>query len=112
MDLRLIDSQPYTFFQAMPEKKCTAVKFWTSNISPYYYNFSCTKPPDARYKTLQPLLQKAEAGQCQVLFMDSAHFVLAAFVAVVWYFERVFVKTAPGRFRLNVIGAINATTQQ
>ena len=63
-------------------------------------------------KTLQPLLQKAEAGQCHVLFMDSAHFVLAAFVAVVWCFERVFVKTAPGRFRLNVIGAINATTQQ
>ena len=61
---------------------------------------------------LQPLLQKAKAGQCHVLFLDSAHFVLAAFVAVVWCFERVFVKTAPGRFRLNVIGAIHATTHE
>jgi transposase len=61
---------------------------------------------------LQPLLQKAKAGQCHLLFLDSAHFVLAAFVAVVWCFERVFVKTAPGRFRLNVIGAIHATTHE
>lgn len=61
---------------------------------------------------LQPLLQKAKAGQCHVFFLDSAHFVLAAFVALVWSFERVFVKTAPGRFRLNVIGAIHATTQE
>lgn len=61
---------------------------------------------------LQPLLQKASAGQCHVLFLDSVHFVLAAFIAIVWCFERVFVKTAPGRFRLNVIGAIHATTQE
>lgn len=63
-------------------------------------------------QTLEPLLQKAKAGQCHVLFLDSAHFVLAAFVAMVWCFERVFIKTAPGRFRLNVIGAIHASTQQ
>lgn len=63
-------------------------------------------------QTLQPLLQKAKAGKCHVLFLDSAHFVLAAFVAIVWCFERVFVKSAPGRFRLNVIGAIHATTHQ
>lgn len=61
---------------------------------------------------LQPLLQKAEKGECHVLFVDSAHFVLAAFVAIVWCFEREFVKTAPGRFRLNVIGAINATSKE
>jgi transposase len=37
--------------------------------------------------------------------------VLAAFVAIVWCFERTFVKTAPGRFRLNVIGAVNAISK-
>lgn len=63
-------------------------------------------------ETLQPLLEQAKAGKCHVLFLDSVHFVLAAFIAVVWCFERVFVKTAPGRFRLNVIGAIHATSQQ
>lgn len=63
-------------------------------------------------ETLQPLLKQAKAGKCHVLFLDSAHFVLAAFIAIVWCFERVFVKTAPGRFRLNVIGAIHATSQE
>ena len=63
-------------------------------------------------ETLQPLLKQAKAGKCHVLFLDSAHFVLAAFIAIVWCFERVFVKTAPGRFRLNVIGAIHATSHQ
>lgn len=45
-------------------------------------------------------------------FLDGAHFVLAAFITIVWCFDRVFVKTAPGRFRLNVIGAIHATSHQ
>lgn len=63
-------------------------------------------------ETLQPLLAQAKAGKCHVLFLDSVHFVLAAFIAIVWSFERVFVKTAPGRFRLNVIGAIHATSQE
>lgn len=58
-----------------------------------------------------PLLKQAEKGKCHVLFMDSVHFVLAAFVAVVWCFERLFLKGAPGRFRLNLIGAVHATTK-
>lgn len=61
---------------------------------------------------LLPLLEKAKAGKCHVLFLDSVHFVLAAFVAAIWCFERVFVKSAPGRFRLNVIGAIDATSHE
>lgn len=72
-------------------------------------------PEDQRQfhdQILQPLLQKANMGECHVLFADSAHFVLAAFVAIVWCFERIFVKTAPGRFRLNVIGAIHATSYE
>lgn len=63
-------------------------------------------------KTLQPLLQEAKDGKCHVLFMDGAHFVLAAFIGLVWCFERIFIKTAPGRFRLNVLGAINSTTHK
>jgi transposase len=60
---------------------------------------------------LQPLLSRCEKGECHVLFGDSAHFVLAAFVAIVWCFERIFVKSASGRFRLNVIGVIHARTK-
>lgn len=63
-------------------------------------------------EVIQPLLSKAQKGECHVFFMDSVHFVLAAFVAIIWCFERKFVKTSPGRFRLNVIGAIHATTKE
>jgi transposase len=61
---------------------------------------------------IQPLLHKAQKGECHVLFMDSIHFVLAAFVSIVWCFERTFVKTSPGRLRLNVLGAVNATNHE
>jgi transposase len=63
-------------------------------------------------EVLQPLLAKANNGECHVLFMDGAHFVLSAFTAVVWCFSRVFTKTAPGRFRLNVLGAVDAITKE
>lgn len=44
--------------------------------------------------------------------MDAAHFVLGAFLSVLWSFQRVFVKTASGRQRLNVLGALNALTHE
>lgn len=58
-----------------------------------------------------PLLKQAEKGKCHVFFIDSVHFVLSAFIAIVWCFERLFLKGAPGRFRLNLIGAVHATTK-
>lgn len=63
-------------------------------------------------QSLNPLLEKAKAGQCHLFFMDAAHFVLAAFVGMVWCFERVFIKASPGRHRINVLGALNAITHQ
>ena len=47
-----------------------------------------------------------------MLFMDGVHFVLAPFAESIWYSERTFVKTSPGRFRLNILGAVNATTHK
>lgn len=44
--------------------------------------------------------------------MDAAHFVLGAFLAVLWSFQRVFVRTSSGRQRLNVLGALNAITHE
>jgi len=61
---------------------------------------------------LQPVINQALEEKCHVLFLDSAHFVLQAFVAVVWSLKRLFVKGASGRFRLNVIGAIHATSKE
>ena len=58
------------------------------------------------------MLSEALAGQGQVYFVDAAHFVYGAFLAVVWCFCRTFIKTPSGRQRLNVLGAINAVTPQ
>lgn len=55
-----------------------------------------------------PRLQQAASGQRKVFFVDAAHFVLGAFLGMVWCFCRVFVKTSPGRQRYNVLGAIDS----
>ena len=44
--------------------------------------------------------------------MDAAHFVLGAYLGVVWCFERVFIKSGAGRQRFNVLGALNAVTHE
>ena len=44
--------------------------------------------------------------------MDAAHFVLGAFLAILWSLERIFVRTSPGRQRLNILGALNAVTHE
>ena len=45
-------------------------------------------------------------------FVDAAHFVLGAFLAILWSFRRIFVETSSGRQRLNVLGALNAVTKE
>lgn len=59
---------------------------------------------------LSPLLSMAKAGECHLFFMDAAHFVLLPFVGILWCFERLFVKAAAGRNRINVLGALDAAT--
>ncbi len=61
---------------------------------------------------LRPRLKEAEAGKRAVFFMDAAHFVLGAFLAFLWSFTRLFIRTPSGRQRFNVLGAINAITKQ
>lgn len=48
----------------------------------------------------------------EVYFVDAAHFVLGAFLAILWSFRRIFVETSSGRQRLNVFGALNAVTKE
>ncbi len=45
-------------------------------------------------------------------FVDSAHFVMGAFLGFVWCFERLFVKSPSGRKRFNVLGALNGITHE
>lgn len=61
---------------------------------------------------LGPLLEKAQAGQCHLFFMDAAHFMLAPFVGLIWCFARMFVRAASGRNRMNVLGVLNLVTRK
>jgi len=55
--------------------------------------------------SLEPLLEKERQGQCRVFFVDAAHFVMGAFLSVLWCFERLFLNASSGRQRYHVLGA-------
>lgn len=61
---------------------------------------------------LEPRLAEAQAGKCRVLFMDAAHFVLGAYLSMVWCFECLFIASPSGRQRFNVLGAIDAVSKE
>jgi transposase len=55
---------------------------------------------------LLPRLEEAQKGQRRVFFVDAAHFVLGAFLGMIWCFRRLFIGTSSGRQRYNVLGAV------
>jgi transposase len=62
--------------------------------------------------TLLPKLEEAGRGERKVFFVDAAHFVMGAFLGMIWCFTRVLVKTPPGRKRYSVLGAIDSHNQE
>jgi len=56
---------------------------------------------------LEPRIEEAKEGKRNLYFMDGAHFVFGGILGSLWCFSRVFVKTSPGRQRLNVLAALN-----
>lgn len=61
---------------------------------------------------MQPRIEAAKAGKCQLFFIDASHFVLAAFLGYLWSFSRIFIKSPSGRQRYNVLGAFNAISNK
>jgi transposase len=61
---------------------------------------------------LKPRLQQAARGERKVYFVDAAHFVLGAFLGLVWCFARPLIRTSPGRQRYSVLGAIDSHTKE
>jgi len=62
--------------------------------------------------TLEPAIEEAKRGECQLLFMDAAHFILEPFICALWSVARLFIKASSGRNRMNVLGAYNAITKE
>jgi transposase len=65
-----------------------------------------------RETELEPALAEARAGRRAVFFVDAAHFVWAPFLGCLWCLSRLFVRSATGRKRYNVLGALNAVTHE
>lgn len=61
---------------------------------------------------LEPRLAEAKAGKRRILFMDAAHFVLGAYLSMVWCFERLLIASPSARQRFNVLGAVDAVTKE
>ena len=63
-------------------------------------------------RTLEPLIEKAKKGECQLFFVDAAHFVYSVILGYVWALVQQVVPSFPGRSRFNVLGALNAITHE
>lgn len=63
-------------------------------------------------REMQPRLEEASQGKRKVFFVDAAHFVLGAFLGMIWCFSRVFLKTAAGRQRYSVLGAVDSHSKE
>ena len=61
---------------------------------------------------MTPRLGQAAKGDRKVFFVDAAHFVLGAFLGLLWCFARPFIKTSPGRQRYSVLGAVDSHTKE
>jgi transposase len=59
--------------------------------------------------SLEPLLAEEKQGKRKVFFVDAAHFVMGAFLGMIWCFERLFLKSSSGRKRYNVLGAYSVS---
>jgi len=71
----------------------------------------CKANPEEQRKflndKLSPLIELAKKGAVELFFMDASHFVMGGFAGRVWSVVRKYVKTASGRKRYNVLGALN-----
>ena len=57
-------------------------------------------------------MDKAKLGAEVLYFLDASHFVMGAFRGRVWSVVRRWVRTASGRQRFNVLGALNFVTKK
>jgi hypothetical protein len=62
--------------------------------------------------TLEPAIEEAQKGECHLLFMDAAHFILQPFICALWSVTRMFIKASYGRNRINMLGVVNAITKE
>lgn len=63
-------------------------------------------------ETLEPLIEQAQKNKSHLFFVDAAHFVMLPFLGYLYSLTVRYVKNASGRKRFNILGALNAITQE
>lgn len=63
-------------------------------------------------ETLEPLVEQAEQKKIHLFFVDAAHFVMLPFLGYLYSLTVRYVKSAGGRKRFSVLGALNAVTKE
>ena len=63
-------------------------------------------------QSLEPLIEQAQQHQLHLFFVDAAHFVMLPFLGYLYSLTVRYVKSASGRKRFNVLGALNAISQE
>ena len=63
-------------------------------------------------ESLEPIIQKAKKGHVKLYFMDAAHFTWGTYLAILWCFQREFIKAPAGRQRHNVLAALDVSSQE
>lgn len=61
---------------------------------------------------LAPRVEESKQGARVLLFADAAHFVMGAFLGILWCFVRVLLPSSSGRKRYNVLGAYDPIKHQ
>lgn len=63
-------------------------------------------------ETLEPLIEEAQQQKTHLFFVDAAHFVLLPFLGYLYSLTVRYIKSASGRKRFNVLGALHAVTHE
>lgn len=67
---------------------------------------------DFYQQQMLPRLKEAAEGERKVFFVDAVHFVMGAFLGMLWCLGRVWIKTSPGRQRYSVLGAVDSHSHE
>jgi transposase len=63
-------------------------------------------------QTLEPLVEQAQQHKIHLFFVDAAHFVMLPFLGYLYSLTVRYVKSASGRKRFNVLGALHAISHE
>jgi transposase len=63
-------------------------------------------------ETLEPLVEQAQQRKIHLFFVDAAHFVWLPFLGYLYSLTVRYIKSASGRKRFNVLGALHAVSHE